>query len=138
VSEGWVARLSARNAEDKDKDLLLRAAFDVVLQRDISLSRRVHTWLIGTSETSEEQIGYFRTHGLDAVCHALEADMTADPTSARPLRTFLALLDKWEVGSGLAARLVLPALRAIRTGTFATDHIAEVRDLPDWTDCSSS
>lgn len=113
------------SSEDKDRDLLLRAAFDVLLQRDISLSRRVYTWLLGTAETSEEHIAYFQQNGLDALVAALQGDMALNPTSQRPFKTFLALLDKWEPGSLLAPRLVMPGLRALWTASRTAD--AETR-----------
>lgn len=119
-----------RLAEDKDKDLLLRAAFDVVLQRDISLSRRVYNWLLGTGETSEQQVEYFQHNGLEAISAALQFDMEQDPTSPRPFRTFLALLDKWEVGSLLAEKLVMPAFKAIYIANLTADGESRVEVCP--------
>ena len=33
----------------------------------------------------------------------------------RPFKTFLSLMDKWEVGSALSAALAIPALQAIKS-----------------------
>jgi hypothetical protein len=61
-----------REAEQKDRVLLMRAVVNVVLQRELSLSRRVYTWLLGPEETSEKQVGYFRRHGLELLAPTLE------------------------------------------------------------------
>ena len=34
--------------------------------------------------------------------------------SQRPFKIFLSLLDRWEIGSSLSPRLIIPALEAIR------------------------
>ena len=101
-----------RTAELKDKQMLLEAAAGVVLQRDISLSRRVYTWLIGTAETSEEQIAYFEENGLSLLIESLTVEMEGG--QQRPYRLFLALLDKHEIGAMLVDRQVLPCLRVIK------------------------
>ncbi|EIW69034.1 hypothetical protein TREMEDRAFT_71761 [Tremella mesenterica DSM 1558] len=106
-----------KTADERDQELLVRSATSIVLQRDISLSRRVYSWLLGAGETPSEQVDYFRQHGLDLLCRTLLADMTA--TSARalelkPFKIFLSLLDRWEIGSPLSERLVIPALQQLR------------------------
>lgn len=58
-----------------DQQTLMKAASGVVLRKDLSLSRRLYSWLLGTAESSEEQIKYLRQHGLELlrntlrVCH---------------------------------------------------------------------
>lgn len=47
--------------------------------------------------------------------------MKLDPTSPRPFRTLLALMDKHEVGAVLADRLVLPALKSIYMASTEAD-----------------
>ncbi|KAG8901217.1 hypothetical protein FRB99_005472 [Tulasnella sp. 403] len=49
----------------EDQEILVRAALGVVLRRDLSLSRRLYTWLLGNDETSDAQIAYLKAHGLD-------------------------------------------------------------------------
>ena len=38
----------------------MKVAIGVVLQREVSLSRRVYTWLLGPEDTSEKQIAYLQ------------------------------------------------------------------------------
>ena len=59
-------------ADEKEKEVLVRAATAIVLQRDVSLSRRVYTWFLGTDESTAQQAEYFKTHGLDLLCGTLE------------------------------------------------------------------
>ncbi|OCF74855.1 hypothetical protein I204_03697 [Kwoniella mangroviensis CBS 8886] len=112
-----------KDADRKDQEILVRAASGVLLQRELSLSRRVYTWLLGTGEVSAEQIAYFRGNGLELLSSTLQSDMellgtTRDgPDAQRPFKIFLSFLDKWEVGSALSERLVIPALRAIKNAT---------------------
>lgn len=42
--------------------------------------------------------------------------ITSESDPQRPFKIFLSLLDKWEIGSALSERLVIPALRAVQTG----------------------
>lgn len=50
----------------------MRAVSAVVLQRELSLSRRVYTWLLGPDETSDKQMLYFQQYGLDLVTDSLQ------------------------------------------------------------------
>jgi hypothetical protein len=51
--------------------ILMRAATTVVLRRDLSLSRRLYTWLLGKDDNSDAQIAYIRSHGLDLLRKSL-------------------------------------------------------------------
>lgn len=93
---------------EHDKDLLARAVAAVVLQRDVSLSRRVYSWFLGKEGTE----AYFARHGLDLLHEVLLRDMEADERSAYQI--FLSMLDKVEIGSLLASRLIMPALRSLK------------------------
>lgn len=67
----WDAADSSES-ETPDKELLLRAACAVVLQREVSLSRRVFNWLLGKEESPEKQVAYFRTYGLELLSKVLK------------------------------------------------------------------
>ncbi|WAQ81113.1 hypothetical protein PtA15_1A451 [Puccinia triticina] len=107
----------------RDRLLLTRAALGVVLRRDLSLSRRLYTWLMGPPPTAEDgtinQSKYFQEHGLDLVVESLRQDMMADYVNAvverqRPFKVFIALLDKWEIGGPLSRALALDAFKALQ------------------------
>jgi hypothetical protein len=60
------------HTQQEDRIVLVRAASAVVLRRDLSLSRRLFSWLLGPSESSEEQVVYFRKNGLDLLASSLK------------------------------------------------------------------
>ncbi|KAG0147859.1 hypothetical protein CROQUDRAFT_42250 [Cronartium quercuum f. sp. fusiforme G11] len=106
-----------------DQLLLARAALGVVLRRDLSLSRRLYTWLLGPSPTTEEptgqQLNYFRKFGLNLVTKSLREDMQAKYVDLvverqRPFKIFIALLDKWEIGGPVTEALALDSFRALK------------------------
>lgn len=55
-----------------DQILLMRAVTGVVLRRDLSLSRRLYTWLLGPSDHSDAQVAHLKEHGLDLLKSALQ------------------------------------------------------------------
>ncbi|GAA5982369.1 hypothetical protein JCM11641_006959 [Rhodosporidiobolus odoratus] len=114
-----------------DQILLFRAVIGVVLRRDLSLSRRLYTWLLGSQDASEAQVQYLGTNGLDLLRAALKADMDVpfSPNSQqererqRPFKIFISLLDKWEIGAQLTEVLVLDAFGSLRRSLVeAHDH----------------
>lgn len=95
----------------------------VVLRRDLSLSRRLYTWLLGpipaTEEPAGQQLNYFRRYGLALVTESLREDMQAEYVDLvverqRPFKIFIALLDKWEIGGPITEALALDAFRALK------------------------
>jgi hypothetical protein len=52
--------------------MIVGAAMGVVLQRELSLTRRVYTWLLGPEDTSGKQVEYFKSNSLDLLCTTLE------------------------------------------------------------------
>jgi hypothetical protein len=64
--------LDSSSTRRADQILLMRAITGVVLRRDLSLSRRLYTWLLGASDDSETQIAHLREHGLDLLHSALK------------------------------------------------------------------
>lgn len=125
--------LENREAELSDKQLLTNSVSSVVLQKELSLSRRVYSWLLGTSEVPNDQIDYFKTYGLDLLSSTLllkmenamvEGDEGRDNDPQKPFKIFLSLLDKWEVGGVLSERVAIPALRIIMDAS--TSGLTEV------------
>ncbi|KAG1754714.1 Dopey, N-terminal-domain-containing protein [Suillus paluster] len=117
-----------KRAHSEDSVILMRAATGVVLRRDLSLNRRLYTWLLGPDEKSENQIVYLRQHALELLNTTLKDEMFApsgEYSESRPFKIFISLLDKWEIGSALTDVLVLDALKAIR---FLMQRDAEERN----------
>ncbi|TXT04269.1 hypothetical protein VHUM_04267 [Vanrija humicola] len=123
-----------KEATEDDRFHLTRAVTTVVLARDVSLSRRVYAWFLGTAETSEDRVKYFKTNGLALLTETLSRDMdklasTSDFSEGQaPFKVFLALLDKWEVGESLSENLALPALRSIRAASSG-EHADDIQGV---------
>ncbi|PWZ01195.1 hypothetical protein BCV70DRAFT_199555 [Testicularia cyperi] len=102
-----------------DRVLLVRASLNVVLRKDLSLNRRLYSWLLGSDEAPEAQVKFLRTHGLElvrsALKHGFEADTDEHAERQNPYRIFVSLLDKWEIGQPLTRVLALDAFQAIAT-----------------------
>ncbi|KAH7930453.1 hypothetical protein BV22DRAFT_1000727 [Leucogyrophana mollusca] len=106
-----------KRAQPEDCAILMRAATGVVLRRDLSLNRRLYTWLLGPDEKSESQFAYLREHALQLLKSTLREEMfspSGEYSESRPFKIFISLLDKWEIGSCLTEVLILDAFRAIR------------------------
>lgn len=105
---GW-----KNQVREQDQKLLMKSLLGVVLKRDLSLSRRLHHWLLGSTDAaSEKQVEYLKDFGLDVVCEAMREEMRQG--EQRPFRILLALLDKWEIGYPVTEALVLDAFRCLK------------------------
>lgn len=64
-------------AQPDDRTILMRAAISVVLRRDLSLNRRLYTWLLGPDEKSEHQSSYLHEHSLKLLKSTLKVRVSA-------------------------------------------------------------
>lgn len=60
-----------KRAQPEDAAILMKAAIGVVLRRDLSLNRRLYTWLLGPDEKNELQSAYLRQHALQLLSSTL-------------------------------------------------------------------
>jgi hypothetical protein len=130
-----------KKAKGDDLELLLRAAVGVTVRRDMSLNRRLWSWLLGPeppvsaehdgaldSPTStsththgifSSRTNYFEEHGLQPLTRALlamvKSDTDGNPAErARPYRICLSLMDRWEIGGLVVPELFLPIVDSVR------------------------
>lgn len=61
-----------KRAQRVDRVILMRAATGVVLRRDLSLNRRLYTWLLGTDEKGDAQIRYLQDNALELLSSTLK------------------------------------------------------------------
>lgn len=62
----------ANRATPEDKIYLMNAAIGVVLRRDVSLNRRVNTWLLGSlDESSDVRVAFYKKHSLKLLASTL-------------------------------------------------------------------
>lgn len=124
-----------------DLELLLRSAVGVTIRRDMSLNRRLWTWLLGPepSATGEAEGGlespdaqsvqthgffasrtnYFEEYGLHPLTQALlgmiKSGAGSNPSErAKPYRVCLSLMDKWEIGGLVVPEVFLPIVDSVR------------------------
>lgn len=127
--------VAIRKASHEDRIIIMRAAASVVMRRDLSLNRRLYTWLLGPDENAEQQIAYLHAHSLEllkttlrvgafeetpARCSFtfLKTEMFSPSTEypeSRPFKIFISLLDKWEIGGALTEAMVLDAFKALKS-----------------------
>lgn len=62
-------------APPHDRALLMRAATGVVLRRDLSLNRRLFSWLLGPEESTEKQGEYYRKYTLGLLVETLKVSV---------------------------------------------------------------
>lgn len=122
-----------------DLELLLKAAAGVVTRREMSLNRRLWTWLLGPEpSTGDAESGmaspvsptahhnalttrtsYFEEYGLEPLTNALlalikDAPETNAAEKARPYRICLSLMDRWEIGGLVVPEVFLPIVDSVR------------------------
>ena len=132
-----------------DLELLINAAIGVVLRREMSLNRRLWSWLLGPepsghdgeatpqSPTAPEhghqaissKTAYFESYGLQSLTNALlamikEANQGTSSERTRPYRICLSLMDRWEIGGLVVPEVFLPVIQSVqRVKTNSTNKL---------------
>ncbi|KAF3762470.1 putative regulator of reproduction dopa [Cryphonectria parasitica EP155] len=135
------SKVLQKRVKHEDLELLLKAAAGVVLRREMSLNRRLWTWLLGPEPSggdpesgvmsplppSPHQNGtlvtrtrYFEDYGLEHLTRALlslikDAPETSASEKARPYRVCLSLMDRWEIGGLVVPEVFLPIVNSVRS-----------------------
>ena len=126
-----------------DREQLVAAAVGVVTRREMSLNRRLWSWLLGPDPAKDDQtensprsptllnndslVGsspasvqtlYFKHYGLQPLVSSVRNSIVQKshrPSErARPLRICLSLMDRWEIGSLIIPEIFIPALDSVR------------------------
>lgn len=127
-----------------DLEILVSSAAGVVIRRDMSLNRRLWTWILGPdslnsgldhdnaepasvsavqaadlvfdNETSKSR--YFSQFGLkplvNGLRHMISRDSIYPSERAKPLRISLSLMDRWEVAGFVVPSVFLPIMHSTR------------------------
>lgn len=125
-----------------DLERLLIAAAGVVARRDMSLNRRLWTWLLGPERSPEAEadhgsesptsldghssgtiVGsrtrYLEKYGLQPLTRALQKMIAVHPVNpidrARPFRICLSLMDRWEIGGLVIPKIFLSIIGSVRS-----------------------
>ncbi|KAG7193238.1 uncharacterized protein KQ657_001000 [Scheffersomyces spartinae] len=93
-----------------DKKKLMTACCEVTLKKDMSLNRRIWSWLLGP----DSKKNYFETYGLDllveGILDQLEASSSLSKSEDYLKICYALIIDKWEINQAIAPKLVLPIL----------------------------
>ncbi len=112
----------------EDLELLILAASGVVSRRDMSLNRRLWSWLLGpdptvsrdgdTQPNDESKTAYFSEFGLKpltrSILKMIEKDEVGSVDRARPMRICTSLMDRWEIGGLVVKDIFLPVMRSAK------------------------
>lgn len=147
--------LQTRSKHD-DLELLLKAGAGVVTRREMSLNRRLWTWLLGPEpSTGDPESGmaspimsptanangtlatrtsYFEEYGLEPLTKALlalikDASETSAAEKARPYRICLSLMDRWEIGGLVVPEVFLPIVDSVRNFSERASSKLEITEV---------
>lgn len=108
---------------------LIMSALSAILKKDMSINRRVWTWLLGPETTSALHLEFFKTNGsmhlLDGLLKLLSGDLDQRPAFEQKidaLKISLALMDRWEISSDIIPRLLVPALRSVQNSVESKSY----------------
>ncbi|KAJ1920551.1 hypothetical protein H4219_001250 [Mycoemilia scoparia] len=114
--------------------ILMKSALQVVLRKDMSLNRRLYTWLLGSGESEAEHEIFFEKYTHESVTVAIsELFSTGDAPMSSPLasdieqlpfRIMIGLLDKQEI----VQPILTDTFNAILAGLYAKGRISEGRN----------
>ncbi|KAI9593645.1 Dopey, N-terminal-domain-containing protein [Syncephalis fuscata] len=102
---------------DTELVTLMAAALHTVLRRDMSLNRRLYTWLLGSDEERSKQQQYFDTYARKSASKALSQLLYAEDDLVvlqKPFKIIISLLDKWEIGQPIVKETLLDVMISLR------------------------
>ena len=138
-----------------DQTTLMGAAISVVTRREMSLNRRLWTWLLGPENDKEQPetpispqaewsapVGdvvvsskgsYFDAYSLPSLSKCLLEMIREDSPNpverAKPFRIALSLMDRWEIGGQVVPKVFLPIMESVRdyrASAESKENFAEV------------
>ncbi|KAJ2077125.1 hypothetical protein H4R24_005314 [Coemansia sp. RSA 988] len=106
---------SAAEVAATDRALLTRHAAAVAVRKDMSLNRRLYTWLVGAGETEAEQATHMAAHALSPLAAGLLAAFAAGAETEQQtvLRVLAALQDRAVISQPLVQAVFVPLLRLL-------------------------
>ncbi|ORY00279.1 hypothetical protein K493DRAFT_392010 [Basidiobolus meristosporus CBS 931.73] len=109
--------LQSQIFEEENLKILMSHAVGVVLRKDMSLNRRLYTWLLGPGEQKQQQ-EYFETYSKNILLSAMKEMFFAESASVidlqRPYKVLISLMDKWEIGYFIVRDLLIDILSSLK------------------------
>ncbi|XP_058457141.1 protein dopey-1 homolog isoform X2 [Malaya genurostris] len=122
--------LHAKILSKRDVIKQVKTALNTILRRDMSLNRRLYSWLLGADtslgkhledighdgETSDPN-SYFESHSKEVLISAykliLKSSVASNPVDLSPYRILISLLDKAEIGQRILDDVLCDIIRTI-------------------------
>jgi hypothetical protein len=132
LSSTVLQKLASRN----DLRNLIISVVNTILKKDMSLNRRVWNWLLGNDlESNAVHQEYFQKYGAELLTSSLLALINGEyydhfikhpyEQKVSSFKICLAIMDKWEIGSIVIPKILLPFLKSIKSSQ-GKDQFEEV------------
>ncbi|EMR09440.1 hypothetical protein PNEG_02382 [Pneumocystis murina B123] len=107
-----------KNILPSDIELLIISAIKVVLGKELSLNRRVWSWLMGSDlEQNMDERSYFRNYAMDHMINSIKKYLTQYENNPVKLgemfRILLSFMDRPSIGNIVVSEVFLPSIRTI-------------------------
>ncbi|KAH3679720.1 hypothetical protein WICMUC_000751 [Wickerhamomyces mucosus] len=117
---------------ESDLEDLLISALGCILKKDMSINRRIWTWFLGPETTTELHLNYFQINGSRLLSNGLlkliNAKYDQSPDHEQKISSFkmsLALMDRWEIGSEIIPKILVPFLKSIENSIRKKSYLYE-------------
>lgn len=104
-----------------DRQLLIMSCCRAMLEKDMSLIRRIWSWMLGPSniqkqiqeeENLNSSTDYFSEYGLSILLEGLVQMLKQEENALSAFKICLVLMDRWEIGSHIVPSLFIPLMNA--------------------------
>lgn len=107
-------------ASDSDLRMLMMSCCKTMLNRDVSISRRIWNWLLGPASINANQQHqtnaneYFPHFGEQCLKEGLTAMMGDEAQAPVAFRICIAIMDRWEIASRIIPLVFVPLMKTVR------------------------
>ncbi|SCU87066.1 LAFA_0E04500g1_1 [Lachancea sp. 'fantastica'] len=105
-------------AAESDKILLMISCCKTMLSRDMSISRRIWSWLLGPTSTAANNSqprsldDYFPRYGEASLHSGLAEMIKQEQQIPDAYKICLAIMDRWEIASHIIPKIFIPLMNA--------------------------
>ncbi|KAK9768419.1 hypothetical protein K7432_000963 [Basidiobolus ranarum] len=121
--------LQSQIFEEENLKILMSHAIGVVLRKDMSLNRRLYSWLLGPGEQKQQQ-EYFEAYTKKTLLSAMREMFFLESANVidlqRPYKILISLMDKWEIGYPIVRDLLIDILSSLKKHYDGGHHESEL------------
>ncbi|CCH45045.1 hypothetical protein BN7_4623 [Wickerhamomyces ciferrii] len=104
----------------KDLQSLIISTIGAVLKKDMSINRRIWSWLLGPEGGDIKPVDFFQQnaseHLIDGLLKYFQGKYGHQPSYTQKLigyKICLAIMDRWEIGSQVVPQVLVPLLKSV-------------------------